>query len=94
MTNFDLFASPRILINLIANVLISGLVGSLLVYFASPDGAAFMSKPVLAGGFVPALSAFVAKMQKSPGEQMATEITKKVQSGELPDRRGAPRDGE
>ena len=85
--DFDWLSNWKVTLNIVLNVIVSALVGSGLVYFVSPPGTPFWSKGIMAAGFVPALSAFVAKMQKSPDQQHADDQTKQIRNGEIPGRR-------
>ena len=43
-----------------------GTMGSLLVWFAAPPEITFLSKVVIAGGFVPVIAAIQQRLSKSP----------------------------
>lgn len=77
----------RVTLNLLLNVLAGGIVGSALAYYTIPGDPGFWSRPVMAAGVVPALAAFVAKMQKSPWQHLADEQTRQIQNGEIRGRR-------
>ena len=83
----DWIGNWRVIFNLALNVVASGAVGSLLVWFVSPPETAFLSRTIMAAGFVLALSSLVAKLQASPDEQQAQDVTRKIQAGSVPGRR-------
>ena len=85
----DWISNWRVILNLGLNVLASGAVGSLLVWFVSPPEIGFFSRTILAAGFVPALSSLVAKLQVSPEEQQARAHTRKIQAGTVRGRRAS-----
>lgn len=90
---FDWISNPKVTLNLVINVLVGGLAGCALAYWAAPAGTVFLSKTVMSAGFAPAVIAFVAKMQKSPQEQHTEDRTKLIQNGQASGRRAADDQG-
>lgn len=91
LLDFDWIGNPRLVTNLAIGFGFAGAVGIFTVWVASPSDVPL--KTLLAGGLVPAVTALVAKLSRSPkdmiAERKAKEETAKVLTGEIPDRRDA-----
>jgi hypothetical protein len=86
--DFDWVSNPKLVLNLLISMGVSGGIGATLVWFASDPGTPYLSKVVLAGGFGPALVAFREHISKIKDSHQ----TDKVKAGMLPDRRVRPHD--
>ncbi len=85
--DFDWLSNWRVTLNMLVNVALGALAGSALAYYTIPGDFGFWSKPVMAAGVVPAITAFVAKMQKTPSELHTENQTTQIQKGEISGRR-------
>ena len=85
--DFDWIANWRVTLNMLVNVALGAFAGAALAYYTIPGDLGFWSKPVMAAGGVPALTAVAAKMQRSPAEQHAARQTQQIQDGAIPGRR-------
>lgn len=66
--DFDWLSNWRIVVNVALSAIVAGGLGSLVVYFAAPPETHFLSRVVLAGGFVPVIAAVQQRLAKRPSE--------------------------